>query len=214
MQRISAALILVVLSLAALSEQAVAVSIVDLVGDKDGFGLAGAPAVPANGTRWVTDLGGVFFTDYRDAGDLANAPFTDIWDSPGSISYSHTYALGALVPVSAVLDIQIAGIHDVNQLNVYDVVVDATTIGQIPPNLGADNFQEVILYSFNVPVGLINGTDAVSVSLTGGDGFSINFSELRIEAIPEPATAILAGVGLLGVMVLRRRASKHRLMTA
>jgi hypothetical protein len=66
-------------------------AIVSLVGDKDGFGIPGAPPVPADGTLWSSGLGGVFFTDYRDAFDLANAPFTDIWRSPGGFSYSHTY---------------------------------------------------------------------------------------------------------------------------
>ena len=41
--------------------------ITSLVGDKDGFGLIGAPAVPADGSLWRDQLGGVFFNDYRGA---------------------------------------------------------------------------------------------------------------------------------------------------
>jgi hypothetical protein len=205
MKRISALVFLVLLTFATRPEHAAAISIVDLVGDKDGFGLAGAPAVPPDGTLWRDDLGGVFFTDYRDAGDLANAAFTDIWDAPGSFSYSHNYALGGLTPVSAILDIQIAGIHDVNLATIYDFVVDGTVIGQVPPNLSVSAFQEVLLYSFNVPLALISENESVSVTMTGGDGYSINFSELTIEVIPEPGTGIISVFALVGLLAHRRR---------
>jgi hypothetical protein len=191
--------------LCALCQPAGAITLIDLVGDKDGFGLPGAPAVPADGTRWRDDLGGVFFTDYRDAGDLANAPFTDIWDSPASFSYTHSYALGGLTPLSAVLDIQIAGIHDINQGTPYPVEVDSVPIGVIPPNVNPDNFQEVRMYSFNVPLILIAGNESIEVSAGGGDGFSVNFSELRIEAVPEPAAAGFVAVGMLTLLGFGRR---------
>jgi hypothetical protein len=172
--------------------------VTSLVGDKDGFGIPGAPAVPADGTLWRDDLGGVFFADYRDAGDLANAPFTDIWDTPGGFSYTHTYTLGGLIPTSAVLDIQIAGIGDIEDPP-YPVYVDSTVVGHIPDREGIPNaFQEVLLYSFNVPTSLIDGSESISVSGTGGDGYCINFSELRI--IPEPSTLALLGMGAVGLL--------------
>jgi hypothetical protein len=205
MKRTSAVFFLGLVMLAARPEHAAAVSIVDLVGDKDGFGLPGAPAVPADGTRWATDLGGTFFTDYRDAGDLANAPFTDIWAGPDTFSYAHNYALGGLVPTSATLAVQIAGIHDINLGTIYDVVLDGTVIGQIPPNPTANGFQEVKLYNFNVPLGLITGNDSVSVSMTGGDGYSINFSELTIEAVPEPSSAIVIAIACFALLACRCR---------
>lgn len=182
-----------------------AITVVDLVGDKDGFGVPGAPAVPADGTRWSDDLGGVFFTDYRDAGDLANAPFTDIWDSPLSFSYTHSYDLGGLTALSAVLDIQIAGIGDVDLTSTYAVEVNSVPIGAIPPNANPDNFQEVWLYSFNIPINLISGSDSIQVTAGGGDGFTVNFSELRIEVAPEPTTVGSIAVGMVALLGFKRR---------
>jgi hypothetical protein len=181
--------------------------IISLVGDKDGFGLAGAPAVPADGTLWRDGLGGVFFTDYRGAGDLANAPFTDIWAANDGFSYSHSYSLGGQTAISATLDIQIAGIHDINDGTTYNFFVDGTIVGTIPFNSNANAFQEVKLYSFNIPLALINGLDTINLSGTGGDGYAINFSELRIEtsAVPEPTTMLLIGLGLMGLAGIRRK---------
>jgi hypothetical protein len=181
-------------------------AITSLVGDKDGFGVSGAPAVPANGLGFVSDLGGTFFTDYRSASDLTNAPFTDIWDAPGSFSYTQSYILGGLTPTSAALDIQIAGIHDINQATAYNLYYNGTSVGVIPSNPDSNNFEEVKLYSFVIPLNLLSGSDQVSLSGTGGDGYIINFSELTIQtnAVPEPSTMLLLSFGLFGLAGFRR----------
>lgn len=85
------------------------------------------------------------------------------------------------------------------------MVVDATVVGQIPINETANNFQEVLLYSFVVPLSLINGSESVSVDSDFGDGFIVNFSELRIEAVPEPSTALLLASGVIGLAIHGRR---------
>lgn len=182
--------------------------IVSLVGDKDCFGIGSAACVgdpvPADGTRWRDDLGGVFFTDYRDAGDLATAPFTDRWAANGGFSYTHSYSLTGTA-LSANLAIQIAGIHDINHGDVYSVSVDGTPVGVIPPNTSAIAFQEVLLYNFSIPAILLNGSDGVTVTVTVGDGFSVNFSELTITTVPEPFSPALLGVALAALALVRRR---------
>lgn len=182
-----------------------AVPISSLVGDKDGFGLSGAPAVPADGTLWLHDLGGVFGMDYRDAGDLSNAPFTDRWFSDAAITYTHTYSLGGLTPISADLTIQIAGVAD--HRGPWDVFFNATLIGQIPTNTSAKAYQVILTYTFVVNPSLLTEADTVLLNInvpTVTDGYSINFSELSITAVPEPATLLLLS---LGTVLLRR---KHR----
>ena len=180
-----------------------------LVGDKDGFGLSGAPAVPADGTLWVDNLSGIFFTDYRDAGEKASNLFTDWWNAPGGFSFTHTYNLSGLTPTSAELDIQIAGIHDINETEVYDLLVDGVIVGQIAPNSNSKAYEEVLLYSFDIPLALLDGSNVISLSGTGGDGYDINFSELKIEteasAVPEPATMLLLGIGLTGLAAFKRK---------
>ena len=96
------------------------------MGDKDCFGLGGPCP---DGTRWIDDLGGVFITSNRTAGDPL---FTDEWDSFDSVSYRHSYVLGA-APTSALLELRIAGIHDINEATNYNVLFNGVSIGLIPP---------------------------------------------------------------------------------
>lgn len=192
-----------------------AATITSLVGDKDGFGLPGAPAVPADGTLWRDQLGGVFFTDYRDAGDLANAPFTDIWFSGSAISYTHTYSLAGLTPTSAQLSLQIAGVADspVTPRGPWDVFANGTLLGQIPQNFDANAFQEIKIYTFNMPTALVTGSDSILLNINVpsiGDGYSINYSELTINAVPEPSALALAGLSVLALKVVRGGRNRAR----
>jgi hypothetical protein len=196
-----------IILLAAVSRAEATIFVTSLVGDKDGSGLPGAPAVPADGTLWRDGLGGVFFTDYRDAGDLVNAPFTDIWFSGSDISYTLNYSLVGFTPVAAQLSLQIAGIADGTSRGPWNVFANGTLLGQIPQNLSFNGFQEIKIYNFNVPVGLLTGADSILLRINdpdAGDGYSINYSELTIAAVPEPSVVALAGLGAL-VMVARRR---------
>ena len=194
--------------------QANAGVVVSLVGDKDGFGLTGAPAVPADGTLWQTDLGGSFFNDYRDALDVATAPFTDKWSSDAAVTYVHSYDLAGQTPLSAVLSVQFAGVAD--QRGPWDVFFDGVLLGQIPTSMDASAFEMVRMLSWNVPVGLLTGSDTILLNINvpeTTDGYSINFSELQIETadagVPDSgSTLALFGFGLAGLVLLKRRLAR------
>ncbi|MCB1759733.1 MAG: PEP-CTERM sorting domain-containing protein [Gammaproteobacteria bacterium] len=186
-----------------LSGPANASLISNTVGDSDCFGLGGTCA---DGDLWRDGLGGVFFNDYRDAGDIATASHTDIWSTPTNPSWIHSYSLGGETPISAFLDLFIAGFADIGSIN---LLADATVIATY--NFPSQ-FQTVHALTVAVPLGLIDGSTSFSLSTGGSDGFIIDNSTLRIETnstnIPEPASMVLVGFGLAGISFVRRRRQK------
>ncbi len=175
----------------------VSAAVISLVGDKDGFGLSGAPAVPVFG-NWQ-DFGGTFPDDNRTGSDPL---FTDFWSfeqngpplgSP--IVYTHSYILPGS-PLGALLSINQAGMSD--DRGPWDVEFNGTVVGSITDGL-LQNFR---LNTFTVPTGVLTGSDTVRLIYrdTQGEGFAINFSELAIETstapVPEPSSMILLAAGL------------------
>jgi len=178
--------------------------VVSLVGDKDCFGLGGPCP---DGTLWRDQLGGVFWTNYQTVGDPT---FTDKWSTDPNISYAHSYALPAMI-VSAVLEVRFAGVADINTGGggPWDVLFNGVNIGQIPVNTANNAFQAVKTYSWGVPLALLTGSDTVNLQINvpfAGDGYSIDYSELTIDKVPEPTTfALFVVAGLATLAKLRRR---------
>lgn len=191
-------------------------TVTSLYGDIDCFGLPGVTSCP-DGSSWSTQLGGAYFTDYRDTAEKAANSVTDIWTcyqagtagcfgSPFQWTMPSYSDLGA---TSASLSFRIAGIAD-NVLGPYNVLFDGTVIGTIPNNFASNANQEVLTYTFSVPVNLLNGADTVSIPNTGRDGFIMDYAQLTVTSgstgVPEPATfgLLLLGAAALGAAKVRR----------
>ncbi len=181
--------------------------IINLVGDKDCFGLGGTCP---DGSLYRDQLGGTFFEDNRDVSDPT---FTDIWAVDAAITYGHSYSLGGETATSAELEIRTAGLAD--NRGPYDVFFNGTDIGEFPTDT-FDSFQKVTTHIFPFSASLLTLSDTILLNINvpdEGDGFSIDYSELRISTdsapIPEPATMILFGTGIAGLIGTRIRRKKN-----
>ncbi len=173
-------------------------AVLAMAGDDDCFGLGGTCA---DGSLWRDDLGGVFFTSNATASDPA---FTDEWDAFNNPSYSLAFGGGTGLS----LEMRIAGIADIGT---YDVLVNGVSVGMIPQNTGANGFQEVLTYTFGIADGSLIANNNVVISLTGGDGYSVDYVSLLGTAggIPEPTTwaMMIFGFGLIGGSMRRRKSN-------
>ena len=100
------------------------------------------------------------------------------------VDTGHTWTPGACVPVAMTIDFQ-TGIADVS----YGGTLISSAAISGTPSLGADT---VVILTDNYS----EGTDSTMV-----------YDNLLIEAVPEPATMVLMGLGLFGIVVRRTRST-------
>lgn len=176
--------------------------VTSLIGDKDGFGVG----CPIESGRNYLDYG-AYYADNRDVGDPA---FTDNW-LLGDQSWTHGYSLGGMTPLSASLEIFVAGVEN-NTAGSAGVSVGGTSVGTIQ---GVDGWYDVTrILTFDVPVNLLTGSDLVLVDVSSDwDGWIIDYSQLTIETdgangttpIPAPGAFVLGGLGIVCLNLMRTR---------
>jgi hypothetical protein len=78
-------------------------------------------------------------------------------------------------------------------------------------NNAPNAFQEVLTYTFAVPVGLLDGGDTIAINNTDGDGYIIDYSKLTVtSAVPEPGSVML----LLTVVAILSAALRRKVATS
>ncbi|MEO1008774.1 MAG: GC-type dockerin domain-anchored protein [Planctomycetota bacterium] len=156
-------------------------------GDADGFGF-GAPEV--DGALWRDGLGGVFFTDYRDAGDIASAPMTDWWDAFGTQTWTFDYDPSGID--SANLHFYAAGYGDFT--GPAEVFVEGTLLATLD---FAGQFQTTHIIDLDVPTGLLDGSTSVEFRTPDGDGYIVDYA--RLDLIGDDCRVDLDGDGELTI---------------
>jgi len=173
-----------------------------MYGDADGFGF-GAPEV--DGALWRDELGGVFFTDYRDSDDLADAPQTDIWDSNFGILDQPFTIETTQTGVDATFRIYIAGFADIGPADLF-VDGDLLTTFDFP-----GEFQTTHILEVPVDARYIDGSTEFQLSTPDGDGYIIDYAALMFEggltleyggSCPGPVTATVSGATANGQVAL------------
>jgi hypothetical protein len=178
-----------------------AATITSLYGDVDGFGIG-----VTNGNQF----------NYTSVGPPDPGTITDEWIFNNQ-SWTQTYSMAGLGTItSASLDIFTGGIGVGGPgsvtLYVDSILVGALSVGD-GPYLGIEPMQVAWLDTFNLMPYLPSLTDgSVTILITtGGDGWALDYSKISISdsaSVPEPSTMLLLGLGLIGVIGVRRKISK------
>lgn len=161
--------------------------IVNLHGDKDGFGIGVMDGEEFDYWLVVPDGDG-----------------TDKWFF-GTQSWSHTYDKSSLD--GPIIEASIEIFHGGDGLyGPAEVFVNDVSVGLLTDVDDTGNY--AALDTFDLAPGIIaelTGNDTIEVRTTIIDGWVLDYSELTVLSIPDPATVLLLGLG--GLSLLRRRKS-------
>ena len=166
-----------------------ALTVTSIVGDKDGYGLGVNPGE---------------FLDWTSVGS-GDGDGTDVWFH-GPQSWTHTYDISSIADIDSIsLEIVTAGTGTTGitgQIYLY-----STYIGDVS---GGSNYSYLNTYDLIAYESLFDGSDTLTITVSSGDGWAMDYSELEFSGspVPEPTTIFLLGSGLIGIAGFRRKIKK------
>lgn len=155
--------------------------------------------VQANNGAWlVNDAVGTL--DGSSWISTVNSGATNI--APGTYTFETTFSLAGLNPDTAVLVFEVATDDQLTGVFLNGVATGITSSGFA--TLGGP---------FTIDSGFLGGVNTLTFQVLNGGtaanpgGFRVNFLQALATVIPEPATASLALMGIIGLSMRRRRAA-------